>query len=120
VPNPGGLRSSTRQRALLPEAIRQAGVEFGRIRDRFELEINQRLTAQLEKLDQLKARQLRQLALEFASSQQMESLVRSRKEQRQREIERNFDDYLTWIQDTMTTETSPYIQVIAVLTGAEG
>ncbi|WP_407065769.1 hypothetical protein, partial [Escherichia coli] len=25
-----------------------------------------------------------------------------------------------WIEDTMTTEKEPYIQVIAVITGAEG
>ena len=47
-------------------------------------------------------------------------MKQSRKAQRQREIEHNFESYLEWIQETMTTEQTPYIQLIAVITGAEG
>lgn len=73
-----------------------------------------------EKLDVLKGRQLKQLDLDFADNKQLESVKQNRKEQRQREIEHNFESYLEWIQDTMTTEKEPYIQLIAVITGAEG
>ena len=89
-------------------------------RNAFEEQINQRLTEQLEKLDVLKGRQLKQLDLDFADNKQLESVKQNRKEQRQREIEHNFESYLEWIQDTMTTEKEPYIQLIAVITGAEG
>ena len=68
----------------------------------------------------LKGRQLKQLDLDFADNKQLESVKQNRKEQRQREIEHNFESYLEWIQDTMTTEKEPYIQLIAVITGAEG
>ncbi|HCK6317197.1 TPA: hypothetical protein N0T69_004824, partial [Salmonella enterica] len=61
-----------------------------------------------------------QLELDFADNKQQLSVKQSRKEQRQREIEHNFDSYIQWIEDTMTTEKEPYIQVIAVITGAEG
>ena len=61
-----------------------------------------------------------QLDLDFADNKQLESVKQNRKEQRQREIEHNFESYLEWIQDTMTTEKEPYIQLIAVITGAEG
>lgn len=120
APNPGGQRSGARQQTLLAEAIDKAGQEFARYRANFEQHINERLSAQLEQLDRLRARQLRQLEQDFAHSGQVEPLLRARREQRQREIERNFDDYLNWIQDTMTTEKTPYIQLMAVLTGAEG
>ncbi|WP_241542506.1 hypothetical protein [Vibrio vulnificus] len=54
------------------------------------------------------------------ASKQAEKIVNDKKAQRQREIEQIFDEYLRWIEDTMTTETSPYIQLVAVLTGSEG
>ncbi len=68
----------------------------------------------------LRNRQIEQLELDFSDNKQKESVKLNRKEQRQREIEHNFDSYLEWIQETMTTEKEPYIQVIAVITGAEG
>ena len=43
-----------------------------------------------------------------------------RQAQRQREIDHNFESYIEWIEETMTTEKEPYIQLIAVITGAEG
>jgi hypothetical protein len=43
----------------------------------------------------------------------------SKKEQEKREIDRIFDEFINWVEDTMTTEDNPFIQVIAVLKGAE-
>ncbi|WP_233962470.1 DEAD/DEAH box helicase [Shewanella indica] len=119
--NAGGLqRNHQRQQQLLAAAIDHAKEVFVQERNVFEAQINQRLTEQLAKLDVLKGRQLTQLELDFADNKQLESVKQNRKEQRQREIEHNFESYLEWIQDTMTTEKEPYIQLIAVITGAEG
>jgi hypothetical protein len=52
-------------------------------------------------------------------SRQPEKIVIGRKEEESRRINRLFDDYLDWIQETMTTEDNPYIQVVAVLKGAD-
>ena len=41
----------------------------------------------------------------------------SRKEEERREIDRKFDEFIHWVEDTMTTEDNPFIQVIAVLQG---
>jgi hypothetical protein len=41
----------------------------------------------------------------------------SKKEQDQREIDKKFDDFIDWVEDTMTTEDNPFIQVIALLQG---
>jgi superfamily II DNA or RNA helicase len=119
--NAGGLqRNHERQQQRLEAAIAHAKEVFVHERNAFEAQINQRLTEQLYKLDVLKGRQLKQLDLDFAENKQLESVKQNRKEQRQREIEHNFNSYLEWIQDTMTTEKEPYIQLIAVITGAEG
>jgi len=48
-----------------------------------------------------------------------EKLVQGRKEKERREIDRIFDEYFNWIEETMTTEDNPYIQVVAVLKGAD-
>ncbi len=116
----GSERNHERQQQLLLAAIEHAKTVFMQERNSFEQRINVRLSEQLEKLDLLKGRQLQQLELAFAENKQQDSIKQSRKEQRQREIEQNFKNYLDWIQDTMTTEKEPYIQLIAVFTGAEG
>ncbi|MGM7736881.1 DEAD/DEAH box helicase [Yersinia enterocolitica] len=119
--NAGGeLRNHQRQQQLLEKAIDHARDVFAHDRQAFEDKINQQLNEHLEKLDVLRKRQIGQLELDFAENKQQESVKQSRKEQRQREIEHNFNSYIEWIEDTMTTEKQPYIQVIAVITGAEG
>ncbi|MBY5947899.1 DEAD/DEAH box helicase [Photobacterium rosenbergii] len=118
--NPGGERNSERQEELLPKAIEAASPQFKLMRDEVDTKLNQKLTEQIEKLDALKGKQMRQLELDLGESKQAEKIVLDRKAQRQREIEQVFDEYLHWIEDTMTTETTPYIQVVAVLTGSEG
>ena len=119
--NAGGEhRNHDRQQLLLEAAINHARDVFIHERNAFEAHINVRLNEHLEKLNELRNRQIEQLELDFSDNKQKESVKLNRKEQRQREIEHNFDSYLEWIQETMTTEKEPYIQVIAVITGAEG
>lgn len=119
--NAGGeQRNHQRQQQLLEKAIAHARDVFAHDRQAFEDKINQELNEHLEKLEKLKGRQISQLEMDFAENKQQESVKQSRKEQRQREIEYNFNSYIEWIEDTMTTEKEPYIQVIAVITGAEG
>ncbi|MCL6361017.1 DEAD/DEAH box helicase [Pectobacterium polaris] len=119
--NAGGeQRNHQRQQQLLEKVIAHVRDVFAHDRQAFEEKINQQLSEHLEKLEKLKGRQIGQLELDFAENKQQESVKQSRKEQRQREIEHNFNSYIEWIEDTMTTEKQPYIQVIAVITGAEG
>ena len=46
-----------------------------------------------------------------------EETYRERLAHGRRKIDRVFDEYRTWIEDTMETEDSPYLQVVAVLVG---
>jgi hypothetical protein len=43
--------------------------------------------------------------------------VKSEKKEERRQIERVFEDFFEWAENTMTIEEEAYIQVIAVLTG---
>jgi len=104
--------------ALLPEAVARMRAFMHERRGEFEARINGPLTAQLDALERLRERHLRQLELAFSDDRRPAALVRGRHDQARREIERVFDEYMQWIEDVMTTEERPYIQVVAVLTGA--
>ena len=80
----------------------------------FEEIINKKLNDQLAALESLRGRQHEQLELHYVEKRQL-----SKKEQDKREINRKFDEFIKWVEDTMTTEDNPFIQVIAVLKGAE-
>ena len=97
--------------ANLPKAIEEAKKYIELKRDVFSDEMDTKLLEQLEKLDKLKERHLGQLELNFNQD--------SKKMQKQREIDKIFQDYNSWIKETMEIEKTPFIQVIAVFKGAD-
>ena len=111
-PNKGQDIAVEPLRELLPEAVRQAKLFMTQERNTFEDAINTQLGEQLRRLEQLRGKQLHQLELFYQEKRQL-----SRKEQQRREIDRKFDQFIQWVEDTMTTENNPFIQVIAVLLG---
>ncbi len=116
-PNTGNEIVFDHIRALMPEAVEKALDWMRQRRKEFENEINEKLNQHLNALDVLRKKQHYQLELQFEDSRQHEKIVHSRKEQKRRSIDKIFDEYLNWIEDTMTTEDNPYIQVISVLKG---
>ena len=72
----------------------------------------------LDELDSLKERRLFNPELKFENSRLSDRIVESRKQTEVREINNIFDEYYQWIKETMETEKQAWIQVIAVLTGA--
>ena len=99
-------------RALLPETVQQAKIYMSQKRNAFEENINEKLNHHLKALERLKGRHHEQLELFYMGKKQL-----SKKEQEKREINRKFDEFITWVEETMTTEDNPFIQVIAVLKG---
>lgn len=83
----------------------------------FEKRVNEKLNREMEALDKLRARQLRQLELQLELSEQSETFKRFREERGRHDIETIFDEYLDWVQETMTTEPQPWIKVVCVMTG---
>lgn len=114
IPNRADDRDLSPMQALLPAAVAQARKVILERRDEFEAMINTQLDVQLAELERLKATQLTQLDLKLERSSQSETRKAAEKEQRSRDIHDVFDDYLQWIEDTMTTERNSYLQVIAV------
>ena len=104
----------------LPEAVAKAREWVIGRRNAFEKRINDKLDRAVAALDELKARRLRQLELQLAGSGQAEAFKRARAERSRHEVEEIFDEYLEWIQETMTTDPRPWIKVVCVMTGGEG
>ncbi len=119
IPNPNRveLPDQAQLQRLLPEAVAEAREWMKQQRNQFEKAINQKLDAQLEELDRLKAGQLQQLELSLNQSAAAEGRKAQQRALRQQEIEEVFDHYLMWVQETMTTEPQPYLKLIAVIQG---
>ena len=118
VPNRGSSVDVESLGELLPVAVERARAHIVEGRNRFEDVVNIKLQEELDALERLKSRQLARLRQTLERSLQKEMFKRAREEKGMREIDEIFDDYLGWVQDTMTTEKSPWIKVICVMTGA--
>ena len=104
--------------ALVPEAVQQAKKHITEIQKKFEEHINVQLNEQLSSLEVLRERQIKQLDLLFEKTQSTQQ--QGRQVQKTQDINSIFDEYIDWIEDTMTTENQPYMQVIAVLINTKG
>jgi ERCC4-related helicase len=113
-PNRGESIDIESIRSVLSVAIKQARQYMSEERKTFEDTINKKLNEQLNALERLKGKHHEQLELFYMDKKQV-----SRKDQEKREIDRKFDESIKWVEDTMTTEDNPFIQVIAVLKGVK-
>jgi ERCC4-related helicase len=118
IPNRGEDVETDELEELLPEAVEYLEVEMKQIRRDFEADINEDLNDHLEELEDLKERQLDHQRELFED--QTSQVARERHEQKKREIKRLFDEYFDWIEKTMTTEDTPFIQVLAVIVAERG
>jgi len=102
-------------RRLLPEAIRYARAYMKDERVEFEDRVNEPLNAYLKDLEADQRRHEAQIELAFERDGRMPALAEEEKNRKLRKKQRVFNEYLDWIEDTMTSEDRAYIQVVAVL-----
>jgi superfamily II DNA or RNA helicase len=102
---------------LVPPAVETAREWMEARRDEKNDELNEKLNDRLQELEALQDEHERHLERKYADSDRPASIVEPEKQKERREIERIFDDFFEWAEDTMTIEEEAYIQVIAVLTG---
>ncbi len=119
LPNRGEDVDTHVLQGLLPEAVKQARLWMDVKRTNFQDRIDTKLYQYLEKLEKLRKSRHEQLEFDFAGSRLSESLVEERKGKQKRDINRLFDEYISWAEDTMLTNEHPYIQVVAVLRGVQ-
>ncbi|WP_291322218.1 helicase-related protein [Desulfonatronospira sp.] len=115
--NPGNMKVSRQAEEMLPSVIQKAMEWMNEVRREFENRINPQLNAHLEKLEQLKIRHRREIEQYFHEKHMPENVKSRRRDERMREVENLFAEYMEWIEDTMTTEEHSSIKVAAVLQG---
>lgn len=99
----------------LPEVVKQAKNKMSEYRKAFEQENRPKLNAQLEKLQNLENKHIRQLDMFIESSEQLAALKEKRYQEESQAIRSRFQEYRQWINETMNTEDQPYIQIIAAI-----
>ena len=117
VANRGRQADLPALRRLLPDAVALARERVVERRRGFEDRVNDKLNRELAALEALKARQIRRLEERLERSDQSQAFKRAREERARRGIDAIFDEYLTWVEDTMTTEPQPWMRVACVMTG---
>lgn len=100
--------------ALRGAVVAAAKQEMQQLQQAYTASKQPELERQLENLQALKERQVSQLNLQLEQSGQAQHFKAARKEERLNRIERIFREYQTWVQDTLTIEPVPFIQIIAV------
>lgn len=110
--NTGTVVQTEPLQKLLPDIIAQAKRYMHDQRSEFEKRINPLLQEQLQRLSSLHNAHLGQYLLDDTLPQ----VTKNKNEVRRRETNKLFDEYKAWIKDTLETEDSPYIKIIAVLT----
>ena len=116
IANPEQEVDGPRLASLLPMAVDLARNHFRERRDRFERSTNVKLEDEIRALDEFRARKLRQLDLDLGEPEQGDPLKRHRLEHTRANVEEVHDEYLKWIEETMTTEPHPWIKVICAMT----
>jgi ERCC4-related helicase len=103
---------------LLPQAVERARAYMSERRKDFENAINPKLNEELERLSRLRGRRIEQLEIRFGAGTGLQQVQQAKKETERRNTDQLFDRYMEWIQETLSTEDKPYLQVVAVLKGA--
>lgn len=115
LPNRG---ETLAQRALqakmqqaLPSAVKHMHEFMVARQQTFSTEMQARLKDTLAELERLQGRQMEQLSLKL--EKQLETVKQGRFERRSQQIHKVFDEYRRWVEDTLTTEPRPWVQVLA-------
>ena len=118
IPNPDRPIDTSALKPMLKTAIASVREAMRAERQSFNETLRSRLDDHMNHLLALRERHLSHLDDLFSSEGGLVAAREARKAGRRREIDRLFEDHQSWARETMTTEDSPFLQVIAVLRSA--
>ena len=115
LPNRGQDLPQDAMQQAMPQAVKVMLSHMAARQGEFAADMKLRLESTLLELDRMQGRQVRQLELQLEKV--LETVARSRFERRNQQIQRVFDDYRNWVEDTLITEPNPTLQVLAAVFG---
>ncbi|HQU71587.1 MAG TPA: C-terminal helicase domain-containing protein, partial [Calditrichia bacterium] len=98
---------------LLERALEKARSRMEEERVQYQTQMRPRLKDHLQRLSTLEQKQLEQAKINSETGK----LSQTEYGRTQRQIARVFQNHLTWIEDTLETGDTPYLQVVAVMLG---
>ena len=116
-PNPGEFEIPIAIHSLLPDAVAEARHYMSDRRKAFQQNLHARLEDEIQNLSTLQGRQLSFLEFAFPEDQTLVGARRNKKLERRRHIDAVFAGYRRWVEETLTTEDSPFLRVAAVFLG---
>jgi len=102
-------------RKLLPPVVEAGRAVLTRERKKWRELNDPKLQKHLDRLDDLRKRRHDQMELKYQG--ELSETRQSRRDAERRQIDKLFDEYWNWIEQTMTTEDKPYLRIAAVLWG---
>lgn len=112
LPNSGKTFDAAPLRAQLTDAVLRLTRIMQEKRTEFNDAVKPQLDETLQKLENARGRHYQQLQLSLQGIDV--ASTSAQKQMKKRQVDRNIDEYKEWVRDTMQTEESPFIQVIAV------
>ncbi|MDR3749021.1 MAG: DEAD/DEAH box helicase [Acidobacteriota bacterium] len=116
-PNPGEFEVPVSIQSLLPQAVEEARHYMSSRRREFQENLKNRLNEEIRNLETLQGRQMSFLEFEYPEDLALVGVRRNKKLERKRHIDAVFASYRRWVEDTLTTEDSPFLRVAAVFLG---
>ncbi len=117
VPNRNRNENLPMLHRLLGKAVAHAMAWVQRERANFEKVNEPNRRAAVQHLQALKERQINHAQQRAAESKQWDALKESRLKRKRQDIEESFAVLRTWISDTSTLESQPWIKLLGVMTG---
>lgn len=115
LPNPAKTIDLEPLQVDLEAAVQHMQAHMAQRQQAFASEMSERLQDTLRNLKHLQERQIEQLELRLQKQGGLENLRQGKRDRRVGQIRRVFDDYETWVRDSLQTEPHPYIQVLAAV-----
>ena len=119
VPNRGLRPDLRRLRRHLAPAVKQATAWVRDRANEFDEVNNRKHDAVLAELEELEKRQIRHMQSRIRQSRASVALKEGQLRRKEQQIKGIFDDYMDWVEDTMTLAPSPYIKLLCGMTGEE-
>jgi superfamily II DNA or RNA helicase len=115
LPNAGKPVEPAALQRDLAAAVAHMQAHMEQRQQTFATGMAERLHATLANLERLQANQIEQLELRLQRAGGLQNLVQGKRQRRETQIRKVFDEYETWVRDSLQTEPHPYLQVLAAV-----
>jgi hypothetical protein len=116
IPNDARYLDLAGLKSNLSDAVKRAEIYALSKRDEIDKSINIKLNENLKRLEELKGRH-KAFQLSLFDDDNLSENMKNKKKQKELEVDKFFNDFYNWIENSMTLEKHAYIKVVSVFEG---